>query len=110
MEGYDYMDTFEEVLEKFDQRYSTPFFKHYENMEIDICSFDDDQIEFRERWMEVYKLYEKPVDEYADWVNLHNTMATNIKTLYNRITKHFNHIRELQNFNKVKKGDTFRSN
>ncbi|MGZ8559264.1 MAG: hypothetical protein ACXWWC_13060, partial [Chitinophagaceae bacterium] len=110
MDVYGYMETFEEVLERFDQRYSRPLFKHYENMEIDICSFDDDQNEFRERWMEVYKLYENTVDEYADWLNLHNTMATNINTLYNRITKIFNHIRDLQNFNKEKIGDAFSSN
>ena len=60
--------------------------------------------------MEVYQQYENTVDEYAHWLNLHNTMAANIKTLYKRITKLFNHIRELQNFNEGKKGDAFSSN
>ena len=109
-DAFEKMNAFDEVFNKFDQGYSNPLFKNYETMEIDICSFDEDQNQFRELWTEVYKLYEKTVDEYGVWIQLHNTMAIDINTLYDRIKKLFNYIRSIQNFSTDNKAGSFSSN
>ena len=109
-EAFERVNAFDEVFNKFDKGYSNPLFKNYESMEIDICSFDDDQNQFKDLWMDVYKLYEDTVDGYSVWIELHNKMATDINTLYNQIKKLFNYIRSIQNFCTDNKAGSFSSN
>ena len=109
-EAFKRMNAFDGVFNKFDKGYSNLLFKNYETMEIDICSFDDDQNQFKDLWMDVYKLYEDTVNGYNDWIELHNKMATDINTLYDRIKKLFNYIRSIQNFSTDNKAGSFSSN
>jgi hypothetical protein len=101
---------FDKLFEAFERQYEKPLFKNYESMEIDIVSFDADLNAFRDKWNEIYTLFENTVDEYEVWLKRHNKMATDINALYKRIKKLFGWIAEMQQSNKGKEGGSFSDN
>ena len=90
---------FDDAVEQFEKEYSTPLFHNFENMAIDILSFDRDMNEFRVAWMGVAHLQDECLDEYSEWVKNQTVLVNDSDTLYNRIKKIFQHINTIQKFN-----------
>jgi hypothetical protein len=90
---------FDDAVEQFEKEYSTPLFHNFDNMAIDILSFDRDMNEFRVAWMGVAHLQDECLDEYSEWVKNQTVLVNDSDTLYNRIKKIFQHINTIQKFN-----------
>jgi len=90
---------FDDAVELFEKEYSTPLFHNFENMAIDILSFDRDMNEFRVAWMGVAHLQDECLDEYSEWVKNQTVLVNDSDALYNRIKKIFQHVNTIQKFN-----------
>lgn len=109
-EIFDVVKDFDNLFAAFEKQFEKPFFKNYENMEIDILSVDADLNAFKDKWTEVYTLFETTVDEYDAWLKEHHKLYDNINTLYARIKKIFGWVADMQKYNKGEEGSSFSVN
>jgi chromosome segregation ATPase len=98
---------FDDAVEQFEKEYSDPLFHNFENMAIDIRSFDNDMNEFRAAWMDVAHLQDECLDEYSEWVKNQTALVNDSDSLYDRIKKIFQHINTIQKFNPGNKENKF---
>jgi archaellum component FlaC len=100
-------NAFDDAVEQFEKEYSAPLFDNFENMAIDIRSFDKDLNEFRVAWMGVAHLQDECLDEYSEWVKNQTVLISDSDALYSRIKNIFQHINTIQKFNHGNKENQF---